>query len=153
MAIDYRPVNSVTEMDAYPIPNVQELLMRLEGCKIFSSLDFSQFYYQLPLHPNDREKTAFYVSGDLYHFKRCPFGQKNAVSYCTGTRVMREIFKDMPSVSVYLDDILIHAKNENEHDKILREVMLKIRENRLSLNMSKCSFSSAKCFFSRSPNH
>ena len=138
MAVDYRPVNSVTEMDAYPIPNVQELLMRLEGCKIFSSLDFSQFYYQLPLHSDDREKTAFYAAGELYQFKRCPFGLKNAVSYCT--RVMRDIFRDMSGVSVYLDDILIHAKNENEHDKILREVMLRIRENCLSLNMSKCSF-------------
>jgi hypothetical protein len=40
-------------MHAYPIPNVQELLQRVEGSKIFSSLDFFDFIYQLPLHPDD----------------------------------------------------------------------------------------------------
>ena len=138
MAIDYRPVNAATKMDAYPVPNVQELLRRLEGCKMFSSLDFSQFYYQLPLHDTDKEKTAFYVDGELYQFKRCPFGLKNAVSYCT--RVMNDLFRNMKGVSVYLDDILVHAETRKEHDEILFAVLTKVRENNLSLNMSKCSF-------------
>ena len=138
MAVDYRPVNSMTKMDAYPIPSIQDLLQRLEGCKFFSSLDFSQFYYQLPLHPDDREKTAFYVDGELYQFRRCTFGLKNAVSFCT--RIMHEMLKGIPGVSIYVDDILIHAKTVNEHDEILRTVLTKIRENNLSLNMSKCSF-------------
>ena len=139
MAVDYRPVNSFTKMDAYPVPNVQELLQRLEGCKYFSSLDFSQFYYQqLPLHPDDREKTAFYVDGELYQFKRCSFGLKNAVSYCT--RVMHDLFRGKKGISIYLDDILCHAETKVEHDEILRNVLTIIRQNNLSLNMNKCSF-------------
>lgn len=113
MAVDYRSVNSVTKMDAYPIPNVQELLQRLEGCKLFSSLDFSQFY-QLPLHPDDKEKTALYVDGELHQFKRCPFGLRNAVSFYT--RIMHDMFKGKPGVSVYVDDILIHAQTLKEQE-------------------------------------
>ena len=82
LAIDYRPLNAITEHDAFPIPNGHELIENLQGCKVFSSIDFSQFYYQLPLAEEDCDKTAFFACGDLYEFRRCPFGLKNAVSYC-----------------------------------------------------------------------
>ena len=75
---DYRPVNSVTKSDAFPIPNARELIQKIENCKYSSSLDFSQFYYQLPLAKSDQEKTAFYACGQLYQSYRCPFGLKNA---------------------------------------------------------------------------
>ena len=138
LAIDYRPVNSVTQHDAFPIPGTQQLIESLEGCKVFSSLDFSQFYYQLPLAEEDREKTAFYACGDLFHFTRVPFGLKNAVSYCC--RRMRDIFKDIDGISLYLDDLLIHAETKEKHDEILQRVLERIRENNMSLNLKKCSF-------------
>ena len=138
LAIDYRPVNSVTRADAFPIPNVQDLLEGLHGCRIFSTLDFVQFYYQLPLHPADIGKTAFSIGGELMEFVRCPFGLKNAVSLCS--RVMREIFGDLQGVSIYLDDLLIHAKDKKQHDEILKAVLGRIRAHNLSLNLKKCSF-------------
>ena len=136
MAIDYRPVNSMTKLDAFPIPNAQELLHRVENCKYFSSLDFSQFYYQLPLAESDQEKTAFYANGELYQFIRCPFGLKNAVSYCT--RVMSDIFENLKGVAIYLDDVLIFAKSKAEHDQVLKEVLERIKSFHLSLNLKKC---------------
>ena len=138
LAVDYRPVNSVTRADAFPIPNVRDLLAGLHGCRVFSTLDFSQFYYQLPLHPSDIEKTAFYAAGELYEFVRCPFGLKNAVSLCS--RIMKEIFGDLEGVSIYLDDLLIHAADNKKHDEILKIVLGRIRAHNLSLNMKKCSF-------------
>ena len=145
LAIDYRPVNSVTRADAFPIPNIRDLLEGLHGSRVFSTLDFSQFYYQLPLHPSDIEKSAFYAAGDLYEFVRCPFGLKNAVSLCS--RIMKQIFGDMKGVAIYLDDLLIHAENKQKHDEILRSVLARIRSHNLSLNMKKCSFYRDKVTF------
>ena len=120
LAIDYRPLNAMTHHDAFPIPNGHELIESLENCTVFSSIDISLFYYQLPLHQDDYHKTAFFACGELFEFRRCPFGLKNAVSYCC--RSMREIFKGINGLSIYLDDIVIHAKDVVEHDRILRQV-------------------------------
>lgn len=138
LAIDYRPVNRVTKLDAFPTANVNDLLQNVGGCKVFSSLDFSQFYYQIPLCESDQEKTAFSAFGELYVFTRCPFGLKNAVSLCN--RVLSEVLKGIQGISVYLDDVLIHARDVAEHDEILRQVLTRIRSHNLSLNMKKCSF-------------
>ena len=138
LAIDYRPVNFKTKLDAFPVPNAHELLRGLHGCKVFSVLDFTQFYYQIPLSENDFEKTAFFACGGLYEFRRCPFGLKNAVGLCS--RIMRQIFSDVVGVSIYLDDLLIHAESREEHDRVLRTVLTRIREHNLTLNMRKCHF-------------
>lgn len=71
LAIDYRPVNSLSRHDAYPIPATQQLTESLRGCKVFSSQDVLQFYYRLPLSPEDYERTVFYACGNLYEFRRC----------------------------------------------------------------------------------
>ena len=138
IAINYFPVNQLTLGDAFPIPNIEQLLEQLDGAKVFSSLDFAQFYYQLPLHTDDIDKTAFYALGELYEFTRCPFGLKNAVSYCC--RTMKHIFEGISGIVIYLDDILIFGKDKIEHDKTLIAVLNRIREAKLSLNLNKCSF-------------
>ena len=85
MTIKYKPVNAITSFDAFPLAKADDLLWKLNGATVFSSIDFSQFYHQLPLAESDKEKTAFVADGKLYHFKRCPFGLKNAVAYCCRT--------------------------------------------------------------------
>ena len=80
IAINYKPVNEFTIFDAYPIPRMDDLLLKCADAKLFSSLDFSQCYHQLPLAEQDKEKTAFYALGELWQFRRCPFGLKTAVT-------------------------------------------------------------------------
>ena len=63
VVLDFRELNKVTKPSNYRLPHIQELLDELEGTKLFSSLDLSQSFYQLPLHPNDRHKTAFSIPG------------------------------------------------------------------------------------------
>lgn len=138
LAVDYRPVNSQTKLDAFPTANLQDLIHSIGDSKIYSSLDFSQFYHQLPLDKKDQEFTAFYAFGDLYEYQRCPFGLKNAVSLCN--RVMSHVFEGIDGICVYLDDVLIHARTIEEHDIILRKVFERIRAFNLSLNRKKCSF-------------
>ena len=76
MVINYKPVNAQTSLDAYPLPLIDDLLAKLSGAKIFSNIDFSQFYHQLPLANCDSSKTAFHAGGKLYQYVRCPFRLK-----------------------------------------------------------------------------
>ena len=139
VAINYKPVNSVTKRDAFPPPSMEELLAKLDGAKYFSSLDFSQFYHQLPLHPEDCDKTAFFACGKLYEYVRCPFGLTNAVTYCC--RVMQSLLGELDGTLVYFDDVLVFGGSQEEHDSRLRKVLEIIRSSGLSLNLQKCSFS------------
>ena len=145
MTINYKPVNACTKFDAFPFANVESMLNKLSGAKIFSRIDFSQFYHQLPLVESDREKTAFQACGRLYHFKKCPFGLKNAVAYCS--RLMAEIFKGIDNIIVYLDDVLIYGRDKEQHDKTLESVLQRVKDHNLSLNMRKCEFEKRSTVF------
>ena len=76
--IDYRKLNSVTIRDAHPLPRVDDLLEALNGSSIFSTLDLRQGYWQIKMHPDDKEKTAFVTPDGLYEFDRLPFGLSGA---------------------------------------------------------------------------
>ena len=139
MAINYKPVNSVTKHDAFPIPSMEELLAKVDGAKYFSLLDFSQFYHQLSLHPDDCEKTAFLACGKLYEYVRCPFGLTNAVTYCC--RVMQSLFGGLEGTLVYFDDVLVFGDSQEEHDRRLRKLLEIICTSEMSLSLQKCIFS------------
>ena len=138
MVINYKPVNAVTVTDAYPIAPMQEIFDKIGESKVFTKIDFQQFYHQLPLVESDIPKTAFYVDGKLYEYVRVPFGLTNAVAYCY--RMMQKVFKDCPGVEIYLDDVLVHAKTRQEHDENLERVFQRIRQYNLGVNLDKCSF-------------
>jgi predicted aspartyl protease len=138
LAINYKPVNSQTTFDAFPVPDVDSLISQLSGAKCFSKMDFSQFYHQIPLVESDRAKTAFYADGQLWQYTRLPFGLRNAVAVCS--RVMRSIFDGIPNVLIYLDDVLIFAPDKETHDQTLIKVLTLIRQHGLGLNKRKCMF-------------
>ena len=72
--IDYCKVNSVTRKDAYPLPRINDVLDTLAGSKLFSTLDLISGYWQVGLHQEDKEKTAFCTSEGLCEFNVMPFG-------------------------------------------------------------------------------
>ena len=145
MAIDYKPINSVTALDAYPLPLMEDMFEKLADAKLFSSLDFSQFYLQIPLHSDDQKFTAFYACGELYEFKRLPFGLKNAVSCCA--RIMKNLFGHLQGVVIYVDDLLVFGTTQEEHDSRLKAVLDIIRRHNLSLRLSKCQFNQTVASF------
>ena len=73
-------INRFTELDAYPLPRIDEQINQLAKCRIFSTLDLKSAYYQIPLHPDDRVFTAFEAAGQLYQYRRLPFGVTNGVA-------------------------------------------------------------------------
>ena len=140
MCVDYRALNKQTVKNRYPLPRIDELLDQLHGARIFSKLDLSQGYHQVRITPEDIPKTAFRTRYGHYEFTVMPFGLTNAPA--TFQHMMNDVLRpylDKFTV-VYLDDILIYSKNEEDHQQHLRLVLQKLREHKLYAKLSKCSF-------------
>jgi len=75
--VDYRRLNNITKKHAYPLPQTEECLDCLGDSKVFTSLDCTAGYWQVPLRPADREKTAFTTHAGIYHWLSVPFGLTN----------------------------------------------------------------------------
>ena len=138
--IDYRKVNKVTRKDSYPLPKVDDLLDSLAGAQWFSTLDLASGYWQVEVHPQHREKTAFTTGQGLYEFRVMPFGLCNAPS--TFQRLMELVLAGLrwDICLAYLDDIVVFGCTFEEHLQRLRIVLSRLRDANLKLNPKKCQF-------------
>ena len=142
--VDYRRLNSVTKPDRYPLPRIEDLLDQLGQSKYFSSIDLASGYWQIRMHPESREKTAFVTPYGLYEFRVMPFGLMNAPAVFQ--RLMQQVITQLnPTegpefVSVYIDDILVFSRTLKDHLNHLQRVIERVVEVGLKLKPSKCKF-------------
>jgi len=136
--VDYRKLNSVTRRDVYPLPRIDECLDALSGARFFSAFDLRSVYHQVPMHPEDADKTTFIVRTGTYRFKRMPFGLCNAGS--TFQRVMDLALKGLNfnMCLVYIDDIIVFSATVEEHIERLKLMFDRIRTANLKFKASKC---------------
>lgn len=137
--VDFRRLNAVTRKDSYPLPRIDDALDYVAGSCWFSSLDLRSGYWQVELAAEARPKTAFTIGQGLWQFKVMPFGLCNAPA--TFERLMERVLKDIPRTRcvVYLDDLLVHARDFDQAVHNLREVLTAIRSAGLRLNPAKCN--------------
>jgi hypothetical protein len=136
MCVDYRPINEVTIKNKYPLPRIDILFDQLTGAWVFLRLG----YHQISIRPEDIPKTAFTTRYGLFEYLVMSFGLTNAPAYFTyliNSVFMLELDK---FVVVFIDDILIYSKNEEEHAKHLRIVLTRLWEHQLYAKFSKCTF-------------
>jgi hypothetical protein len=96
---DYRMLNNITIPDRYPTPHIQDFARNLAECKIFSKIDLTRAYFQIPVHPEDIPKTAISSPLELFEFTRMPFGLRNAGQ--TFQRFMDEVTCGLPATYIY----------------------------------------------------
>nr|ABC94893.1 polyprotein [Oryza australiensis] len=140
MCVDYRSLNEVTIKNKYPLPRIDDLFDQLKGAQVFSKIDLRSGYHQLKIRAGDIPKTAFSTRYGLYEFTVMSFGLTNAPAYFMN--LMNKVFMEYLDkfVVVFIDDILIYSKNDEEHAEHLRLVLEKLREHRLYAKFSKCEF-------------
>src|SRR3954471_24644098 len=140
MCVEYPRLNLATIKSKYPLPRINDLYDQLAGSSVFSKMDLRLGYHQIKIRNEDIPKTAFTTRYGLYEYTVMSFGLTNAPA--TFSRLMNSIFMEYQDkfVVVYLDDILIYSKNEEEHAEHLRLVLMKLREHRLYAKFSKCEF-------------
>ncbi|KAJ8737429.1 hypothetical protein PYW08_000024 [Mythimna loreyi] len=138
--LDSRKLNSVTKKDAYNLPYISEILDNLRDARYLSSIDLSKAFWQINIHPEDRDKTAFYVPGrGTFRFKRTAFGLTNAPA--TQQRLVDTLFGEFEQrVFAFLDDIIIVSNDFNSHVSLLVRVLNKLKHANLTVNLDKCKF-------------
>jgi hypothetical protein len=110
----------------------------LSGATVFSKMDLRSGYHQIKIRAEDIPKTVFTTRYGLYEYTVMSFGLTNAPA--TFMRLMNSVFMEYLDkfVMVYIDDILIYSKNEEEHAEHLHLALMKLREHRLYAKFSKC---------------
>ena len=142
--IDYRELNSVTKADIFPLTRIDDLLDQLGESRFFSTLDLASGYWQVQVHPDSVEKTAFVTHQGLYEFQVMPFGLKNAPAVFQ--KLMQQVLRGLnpeeglPSVSMYLDDVLVFSRTFEDHVTHLKLVIERLQDAGLKLKPSNGHF-------------
>jgi hypothetical protein len=107
---------------------------------VFSRIDLRPGYYQLKVRECDISKTAFVLRNGLYEFMVMSFGLTNALAYFM--YIMNTVFMEYLDkfVMVFIDDILVYSRSEEEHEGHLRLVLQKLRDHKLYAKLSNCEF-------------
>ena len=133
MVIDYSALNSKTIGDAYPLPNICDILDQLGGAKYFSTLDLASGFHQIPMDPESQPKNAFSSPYGHSEYKRMLFGLKNAPS--TFQRVMDQVLSGLQGLELffYICDIVIYASSLEEHSEKLKKLLGRLQTAGLTL--------------------
>jgi hypothetical protein len=140
LCVDYRALNEVTIKNKYPLPRVDDLFDQLRDACVFSKIDPRLGYHQLKVRECDIPKTAFVLRYGMYEYTVMSFRLTNAPGYLM--YLMNKVFMEYLDkfVVVFIDDILVYSRSEEEHEEHLCLVLQWLQDNRLYAKLSKCEF-------------
>jgi hypothetical protein len=126
LCVDYRALNEVTVKNKYLLPRIDDLFDQLRGACVFSKIDLQSRYHQLKIRECDILKTAFVSRYGLYEYTVMSFGLTNAPAYFM--YLMNRVFMECLDkfVVVFIDDILVYSRSEEEHKEHVRLALQKL---------------------------
>ena len=136
--VDYRELNKVTVKNSYPMPEVREIIDKMNGSKYFSEVDMASAYWAVPIRESDRHKTAFMTPRGLLEMCETAYGLCN--SQATYQRIIDNVTEDVEQTESFVDDVASHTQSFQEMLVVLRQLFMKLREANLQLRADKCKF-------------
>ncbi|GJV71507.1 putative reverse transcriptase domain-containing protein [Tanacetum coccineum] len=140
MCIDYHELKKLTVKNRYPLPRIDDLFDQLQGSSVYSKIDLRSGYHQLRIKDEDISITAFRTRYGHYEFQLMPFGLTNALAVFMD--LMNRVCKPYLDkfFIVFIDDILVYFKDEEEHGKHLKIILELLKNERLYAKFLKCDF-------------
>jgi len=141
ICIDYRRLNRVMVKDRYPLPLIEDQLDKLQGAKVFSTMDLRNGFFHVNVTSDSRKYTSFVTHCGQYQFLKVPFGLCNSPSVFQ--RFVNCVFSEEIKEGIvipYLDDLIIIASDVEENIKQLKRVLQTTSEYGLEINVKKCQF-------------
>ncbi|GJR12630.1 reverse transcriptase domain-containing protein [Tanacetum coccineum] len=140
VCVDYQKLNDATRKDHFPLPFMDQMLKRLAGNEYYCFLDGFSGYFQIPIDPQDQEKTTFTCPYGTFAYRRMPFGLCNAPG--TFQRCMVAIFHDMikKTMEVFMDDFSVFGDSFSSCLSHLDKMLQRCEDTNLVLNWEKCHF-------------
>ncbi|GKE61933.1 putative reverse transcriptase domain-containing protein [Tanacetum coccineum] len=140
MCIDYRELNKLTFKNCYPLPRIDDLFDQLKGSSVYLKINLRSGYHQLRIKEEDIPITAFRTRYGHFEFQVMPFGLTNSPAVFMD--LMNRVWKPYLDkfVIVFIDDILVYSKDEEEHEKHLKIILKLLKKERLYAKFSKCDF-------------
>jgi len=137
----------MTIKNIYPLPRIDNLFDQVRGVATFSKIDLRSGYHQVRIKEEDIIKTTFRTRYGHYEFVVIPFGLTNAPAsfMCLMNNILSKYLDKF--VIVFIDNILIYSKNEQDHKEHLRIVLQMLREHQLYAKFSKCEFFQSKIHY------
>lgn len=148
LCVDYRQLNKHIVKDRYPLPLIDDLLDKLQNARIFSTIDLKNGFFHVNVHKDSRRYTSFVTHSGQFQFLKVPFGL--CISPSVFQRFINTVFKDLilsGQLLLYMDDLIIPAKDEEENIERLKSVFSIASDYGLEINFKKCKFLHKKIEF------
>ena len=140
MCVDYHDLNRASPKDNFSLSHIDTLVDNTAQHSLFSFMDGFSGYNQIKMAPEDMEKITFVTMWGTFCYKVMPFRLKNAGA--TYQMDMVTLFHDLmhKEIEVYVDDMIVKSRKEDEHIWNLRKLFERLRKFQLKLNLVKCTF-------------
>ena len=146
LAVDFRYLNRYTISDAFPIPDVQDVVQKIGSSRWLTIADASQGYWQTAIRPEDQWKTGFICDDQLYEWTRTAFGMKSSgQTFCRAVQQVLEPVRDI--VGSFVDDMVVHSFEFLKHLEDIDSFLTVIRNSGMTLKLRKCKFALPQLIF------
>lgn len=139
LCIDPKDLNEVVVRQPFNIPTFEEIVSKLSGATVFSTLDTKNGFYHVKLTEKSSKLCTFNTPFGRYRFLRLPYGLVSSSEIFQ--EKMTHLLDDLEGVAVYIDDIICFGKDQQEHDQRLKKLLYKLRSENVKLNKEKCKIS------------
>lgn len=147
LCVDMRAANEAVISEKYPLPTLETMTAKLDGSRVFSVLDLKDAFHHVELDEQSRDITTFMdPDGRLFRYKVLMFGVRTGSEKFQKVMEQR-VFKGVEGADPFIDDIIVYGKNEEMHDRRLKNVLNRLDTNQMTLNMPKCQIRQSQVVF------